>query len=77
MKGRIDTMSKEKKPERLCPFKKMTDALTDYSDPTKEKTKTVTHELFEPCAGERCMAYCEGDADAGILPYCMLVESYR
>ena len=55
----------------------MTGTLTDYSDPTKEKTKTVAHELFEPCAGERCMAYCEGDADAGIPPYCMLVESCR
>lgn len=76
MKGRIDTMSKEKKPERLCPFKKMTDTENDYKHPTGGP-KTVTHELFEPCAGERCMAYCEGDADAGTPPYCMLVESCR
>lgn len=77
MKGRIDTMSKEKNVERLCPFKKITDTLTDYTDPKQGKTKSVTHELFEPCAGERCMAYCEGDADAGIPPYCMRIESMR
>ena len=65
-------MSKEKKSERLCPYKKITD--TESNSLTG---KTVAHELFEPCAGERCMAYCEGDADAGIPPYCMRVESLR
>ena len=65
--------TKESKP-RLCPYKKITDSETNYHTLT---SKTVTHELFEACAGERCMAYCEGDADAGIMPYCTLVESCR
>ena len=62
-------MSKEPKEKvRLCPFKKMTDRETDPNT-----GKTVTHELFEPCAGERCMAYSEGDADLGVEePYCLL-----
>ena len=66
-------MSKEptENTPRFCPFKKITDSETNYHTLT---SKTVTHELFEPCAGERCMAYCEGDADAGILPYCMRVS---
>ena len=70
-------MSKEptENTPRFCPFKKITDSETEHL--TALNTKTVTHEIFEACAGERCMAYCEGDADAGIRPYCMLVESCR
>ena len=70
MKGWIDTMSKEKNTERFCPFKKITDTERNAST-----GKTVSHELFEPCAGERCMAYCEGDVEQGIPPYCMRVSS--
>lgn len=65
-------MSKEQKNERLCPFKKMTDTERNAS---AGKSKAVKHELFEPCAGDRCMAYCEGDVEQGIPPYCMRVSS--
>lgn len=41
--------------EKLCPFKKCIDR--DYNGKTG---KTVMHERFEVCAGERCMAYEKG-----------------
>ena len=50
--------------DRLCPFKKMTQKETDPNT-----GRTVTHELFELCAGKRCMAFRDEHR-----PKCMRIE---
>lgn len=54
----------DEKRDRLCPFKKVTRKETDPNT-----GQTVTHELFEPCAGVRCMAFCDG-----LHPECKRIE---
>lgn len=48
---------------KLCPFKKM----VVQEDNRAERAKIVTHEMFEDCAGERCMAYNRTTSDACCL----------
>ena len=40
---------------RFCPFKK-----AQTKEYNQETGLTETHERFEVCAGERCVAYCAG-----------------
>ena len=54
---------KPKREVKLCPFKKM----VVQEDNRAERAKIVTHEMFEDCAGERCMAYNKATTGA----YCL------
>lgn len=66
---------------RLCPFKKAT--RTEYAPAVVKhgETQTITeHELFEECAGPRCMAYkasagtATAQAHAKPLVRCLMLE---
>ena len=56
--------------EKLCPFKKR----TVWLDQRTAEAKTTTYELFEPCAGERCMACVMG---RGGIVRCLRLEAIR
>ena len=55
-------MSKE---ERLCPFK-----ITTVKERNQLTGEETTHQRFEVCAGERCMAY-----GHGYKPTCLRIEN--
>lgn len=57
--------------KRLCPFKKKVER--DYNG---NKGSSTIKERFEPCAGERCMAYQEPSCGIG-NPTCKRLEQGR
>lgn len=61
-------MSKDKRPPRLCPYKKIIER--EYNGHTG---KTTINERFAPCAGERCMAHYK----VGTMEICRRLEACK